>query len=124
MKKIILLCLMIGFPGLALGSDLSVSWSVSGLRIYNNDPVHTIDLDVTLHSRYLGVNGLVRFGNVGSPATGSCFLTDTNGIYCNFRVDSFSFALDLNPDANGTVYVRDADGRMVGQGTVFLSSIQ
>jgi hypothetical protein len=109
--KLIILILAWSFSGVAsAASDYAVSWTLNNLQIgfltYTR-----LDLDINLGKRYLAVNGgVATSGEFISPATGTCFTTNSGGLFCNLQVDQNSYNFEIGANLNGTLTGKDSLG--------------
>lgn len=99
-------------------SDFATVFAISGLYIDGQFETE-LELDIELGSRYLGVHGLLTYDNgLSSPATGSCFFTSADGIFCNLQIDQYSYTVDIGASLSGVISAKDASGYTIGSGTI------
>jgi len=111
MKKLVLLAFAAVSSGVHAQSDLSITFAIDGgLQILGTD-FRELTLDVRAGDTVFAVNGVLRAATgLSTPATGTCFPTNTNGIYCNLQVDQATMNINLQSNLAGTIESKDGLG--------------
>ena len=121
MKKLLSVkLLLLGFIsfGANAQSDYAANWKITGLFIDGLFETG-LQLDLNLTRRFLAVTGALESSDgLESPATGSCFFTSSNGIFCNLQIDHFSYTVALDKNLNGTITAKNAIGAQVDAGII------
>lgn len=126
MKKIVItaISLMCFISTLAYSqSDFSVDLGVAGVTV-GGLSLTEIRLDLDVGTRFISAHG-VALDELGLsvPATGTCFVTASNGIFCNIQVDQNSYTLDLGPTLVGNIFLKNEFGVIAETGTVFIINV-
>lgn len=124
MKRVIAGLLLAGSVMADQGSsDFSVDILLTGVQIGQvTDDVMRLDLDVG--ARFISAHGaVVDTEGTSYPGAGSCFVTNSGGVFCNVQIDQFSYSLDLDQNMEGTVTVKDAAGSVLDTGTARIVNI-
>ncbi|CAN0433571.1 unnamed protein product, partial [Discosporangium mesarthrocarpum] len=102
MKHLLLLTALLTSTALAQ-SDYAIDVDIEGIQIEGVQD-NQIRLDLNLGSRYISANGAVIDTNGTSyPATGTCYLTNTQGLFCSLNVGTYLYTLDIEASMQGTI---------------------
>lgn len=103
----------------AAAQELYVEFSIN--TDFTSNSLKSLRLEVDTGGQFLSANGIFVSGvNTAFPAVGTCFITNSKGVFCSLQADYLSFTLDLQPDFNGLVTVRDGTGAFLDSSPVTL----
>ena len=103
-----------------------VDWSVSGLE-YDGDVFTSINLDLELLNRFVGVNGIINHTNdlFFRPVDGTCLPDLTGDIVCELRLDAITLSLRIGSELNGSATLFDTQtGIEIDRGVIFVTNVQ
>lgn len=107
MKKALLLGLLL--TGSAHASDFATTFTIQGG--ISAAAFTTLQLDIDLTARFLSANGALTAANgTGSPVSGTCQWTNSNGAFCVLQNGYLTFVVDVGQNLAGTIKMLDADG--------------
>lgn len=91
-------------------SDYSIDVSVQGIQIGGVQD-STVRLDLNLGSRYIQANGaVIDTQGMSYPATGTCYITNDQGVFCSLTVGTYLYTLDIEASMQGTITVSNQQG--------------
>lgn len=116
MKHLLLITALLTTPALGQ-SDYSIDVGIQGIQIGGVQDSQ-IRLDLNLGTRYISANGAVIDTNGTSyPATGTCYVTNDQGVFCSLTVGTYLYTLDIEASMQGTLTVSNQQGT-VDTGTI------
>lgn len=117
MKRLLLLAALLS-PSLASAEDYAPVFALNG-AVISGTAYTGMELDVTAHSRYLGLNGALQTSTgLASPVTGTCQFTASGGVFCLLNMGYLSLILDLGQNLNGVLRINDQDGNNISTASV------
>ncbi len=102
-------------------SDYTVRWTIS--EIFRSGIVE-VEYDFNVGSSYIAAYGaVIDFRGSKRPSTGSCYVTEDNGVFCEMTIASGGFILDLDESLNGDIRVLNGSGIVSETGLATVSEI-
>jgi len=102
-------------------SDYTVSWTISGIL---QSGIVKVEYDFDLGTSFVSAHGVVvDFRGSKRPSTGSCYVTEDNGVFCEMTIASGGFILDLDENLNGDIRILNGSGFVTGTGLATVSEI-
>ena len=103
--------------------DATVQLAITGGITVGGVTYSSLDLEVSVLNKYVSVHGGMGAGTFTVPATGTCFMTETGGVFCNLQIDQDSFSLSLQANLSGTIIHKNSLGNISASSPVVLTSI-
>lgn len=109
----------------AFAEEAQLTWSITEVTL-DGEAYNRLELDVVLGPRYIKANGAIANSEtfLTLPATGTCFLTSSDGAFCNVQAGLYLFSVNLNAELNGSYLITQPNGEQAGPGSVTLLNIQ
>lgn len=105
-------------------SDFAITMDISGVST-DGQQITQLLLDLDIGTRFMPANGAVVLDGIRwAPATGTCYVTLLEGIFCNVQTDQASMTIDLAPDLAGQVFVKNAIGNIAETGFATIVSVE
>lgn len=104
-------------------SDYHITWDIPATITISGNTYRELSLDINEGTKYLAANGLLSTGPTATPATGTCFFTIEETIFCSLTVDFVLFTIRVSPNLNGTIRFEEMNGNN-RTATLILRSIE
>lgn len=110
------------FSSASNAQEIFAEFEISGQ--FTDNLIQGLRVEVDTAGQFMGAHGALDLaGGTSVPASGTCFVLATGGIFCTLNADHMTFTVQLTGNRNGAISARDSNGVFVDTAFIELVDI-